>query len=83
MQSAKNAAAKQVLFQLLRVEIAGSGNSAHKYAPRQKNAGSPPLWGTSLFLLAPSRDRRRCPVAGALPVPVCVSNSVEIILLPW
>ena len=76
-------AAEQVLFQLLRVEIAKSGNSAHKYAPRQKNARYPPLWGTSLFLLAPGQDRGRWPVAGAPPVPVCASNSVEIILLPW
>lgn len=28
--------AEQVLFQLLRVEIAKSGNSAHKYTPQQK-----------------------------------------------
>lgn len=33
-------AAEQVLFQLLRVEIAKSGNSAHKYAPRQKMQGT-------------------------------------------
>ena len=33
-QPVKDAAAEQVLFQLLRVEIAKSGNSAHKYAPR-------------------------------------------------
>ena len=39
-QPVKDAAAEQVLFQLLRVEIAKSGNSAHKYTPQQKMQGA-------------------------------------------
>lgn len=50
--------AEQVLFQLLRVEIAKSGNSAHKYTPQQ-NAGCPPLWGAPLLLLVSIFSGRR------------------------
>lgn len=39
-QPVKDAAAEQVLFQLLHDEIAKSGNSAHKYAPQQKMQGA-------------------------------------------
>lgn len=39
-QPVKDAAAEQVLFQFPRVEIAKSGNSAHKYAPQQKMQGA-------------------------------------------
>lgn len=39
-QPVKDAGAEQVLFQFSRVEIAGFGNSAHKYTPRQKVQGA-------------------------------------------
>ena len=64
-QPVKDAAAEQVLFQFLRVEIAKSGNSAHKYAPQQKmqgalRCGEHPCFSLSVYSPAAGLILRLC-----------------------